>query len=746
MKKLLIFMLPLFVLWSCSDDDKAPADANDNFITELSLTVSDGTVYEAAIVDDEITMTVPYTVSLDGAMASIVYTPSATIFPNPKEITNWDEERIFRVVSYNGEERRYTYLVEKAEISEEGDVELKTSADIASFAAKGTSMIKGNLTIGSDNGEEIKSLEGLENLKEISGSLIILNSFTGEDLTGLDNLRTIGGLKIGDAESYSSVPLEYISLNALKKIEGDFNVFNNNLKYIDLKDVETIEGSLNIGSSSLVSIQGGKLINIDGDYYVTSVSNGNPGGEMTQFSLPELRSVEGKLSAEMQSNLREISFPKLVSAGSIIFEKTPLSLATVSFPEIEKINGDCNFISQSAFQAIGSSYSGNTVLKDFEGFDKLKNISGNLKVSFFTATTNIPNISAASVKNVYLEYLSGLETVNLISTEFDNSEQNCKVEMTRMSPTKIVGHQRMDCEFRFIEMYFLESNGLPSFSDVDEVNGLYISGVVTTNREYTTTLKKINGNLYFDLFWDVLEDKISFPNLTKVDGYVYITGADQYSTINLSMPLLETVGGQMYVGGTGLNNYNLSSIKNVSVGITTTVLDIDDSSDMFFNDFGNGYGLNLHLTTPGNSFLPNLTTVGGNGLRLNITDMFNGNPVTTIELKSLKTISNSLVLESTVWGDANVNMLSFPNLNSVDKISISSLSALSDFTTFGHLFTDGKISSESDWNVTGCLYNPSFNDMKAGKCKPSESALTNLSKTIESRKAAIKKLSRSLKK
>lgn len=720
MKKLLIFMLPLFVLWSCSDDDKAPADANDNFITELSLTVSDGTAYEATIVEDEITMTVPYTVSLDGAMASMVYTPSATIFPNPQEITNWDEERIFRVVSYNGEERKYTYLVEKAEISEEGDVELKTSADIASFAAKGTSMIKGNLTIGSDNGEEIKSLEGLENLKEISGSLIILNSFTGEDLTGLDNLRTIGGLKIGDAESYSSVPLEYISLNALKKIEGDFNVFNNNLKYIDLKDVETIEGSLNIGSSSLVSVQGGKLINIDGDYYVTSVSNGNPGGEMTQFSLPELRSVGGKLSAEMQSNLREISFPKLVSAGSIIFEKTPLSLATVSFPEIEKINGDCNFLSQSVFQIIGSSYSGNTVLKNFEGFEKLKNISGNLKVSFFTATTNIPNISAASVKNVYLEYLSDLETVNLTSTEFDNSEQNCKVEMTRMSPTKIVGHQRMDCEFRFMDMYFLKSNGLPSLSNVDEVNGLYIFGVVTTNREYTTTLKKINGNLHFDFVWDVVEDKISFPNLTKVDGYVYIAGAEKSATFDLSMPLLETVGGQMYVGGggAGLNNYDLSSIKNVSVGVTTTVLDIDESSDMILKDFGKGYGLNLHLTTAGN-FLPNLTTVGGNGLRLNVTPKYYGNYIKNIEFKSLKTVSNSLVLESTGWGDKNVNMLSFPSLNSVDKISISSLGALGDFTTFGHLFTDGKISSESDWNVTGCLYNPSFNDMKAGKYKPS---------------------------
>ena len=91
--------------------------------------------------------------------------------PDPATITDWDTERTFRITSFNGQAHDYTYLVIKDEIRSKGNVELKTPAEIVSFAATRTSIIKGDLVIGSDsdNAEEIKDISALGMLKEIEG-------------------------------------------------------------------------------------------------------------------------------------------------------------------------------------------------------------------------------------------------------------------------------------------------------------------------------------------------------------------------------------------------------------------------------------------------------------------------------------------------------------------------------------------------------------------------------------------------
>ena len=45
-----------------------------------------------------------YTVSLNNAEVEFKYTTSATIIPDPETVTDWDNERTFRVTSYNGED------------------------------------------------------------------------------------------------------------------------------------------------------------------------------------------------------------------------------------------------------------------------------------------------------------------------------------------------------------------------------------------------------------------------------------------------------------------------------------------------------------------------------------------------------------------------------------------------------------------------------------------------------------------
>ena len=141
------FLLFIFLLGACDKNDEIiPEDADENFITSVVITVDEKS-YTADITDNTVTITVPYTVSLNNAKVEFKYTSSAAIMPDPATVTDWDNERIFRVTSYNGDSREYTYKVVKSEIESDGDVELKTGKEVKSFAQTKTTVVKGNLSL-----------------------------------------------------------------------------------------------------------------------------------------------------------------------------------------------------------------------------------------------------------------------------------------------------------------------------------------------------------------------------------------------------------------------------------------------------------------------------------------------------------------------------------------------------------------------------------------------------------------------
>ena len=73
-------LLSLFFLGACDKNDEIiPEDADENFITSVVMTV-DGKSYTADIADNTVTITVPYTVSLNNAEVEFKYTTSATTY------------------------------------------------------------------------------------------------------------------------------------------------------------------------------------------------------------------------------------------------------------------------------------------------------------------------------------------------------------------------------------------------------------------------------------------------------------------------------------------------------------------------------------------------------------------------------------------------------------------------------------------------------------------------------------------
>lgn len=166
----------------------------------FALTAKDGTVYRAALVGDEIVVSIPRNVSLEGATADYELCEQAILYPDPARITDWDNEHRFRVMAYNQTLRDYAYSVKRNDVTA-GSVALPTQADVEAFAATGATVIEGNLTIGDFSAcdDPVTDLAPLAGLTDVRYNIVVGNSFAGEKLSGLENLRSAGGLVLGTA-------------------------------------------------------------------------------------------------------------------------------------------------------------------------------------------------------------------------------------------------------------------------------------------------------------------------------------------------------------------------------------------------------------------------------------------------------------------------------------------------------------------------------------------------------------------
>ena len=419
-------LLSLFFLGACDKNDEIiPEDADENFITSVVMTV-DGKSYTADIADNTVTITVPYTVSLNNAEVEFKYTTSATIIPDPETVTDWDNERTFRVTSYNGDAREYTYKVVKSEIESDGDVELKTTEEVASFAATKTTVVKGNLIIGSDaeEAEKITDISALASLKEVTGNIVIRNSYNGADLTGLENIVSAGGLQVGSADVASkATELHMISMKALETLSGDISVYNDQVTYVLFEKLATIGGSVMFNAPSLQSFEFPVLTTVGQDLNIQGLNEENKAaGTIATLELPELTSVVGVLSVNNLAKLTSMNFLKLKETGGLDFHTVPVMLETINLPEIETVNGSIIMEANMEAPPTGSFVpQRNDVLQAFGGMDKLTTVKGQIKIKNFTALKQLPDWSKittlGSITLDYLEDLSG--TLTLPNARFE---------------------------------------------------------------------------------------------------------------------------------------------------------------------------------------------------------------------------------------------------------------------------------------------------------------------------------------
>ena len=685
-------LLSLFFLGACDKNDEiVPEDADENFITSVVMTV-DGKSYTADIADNTVTITVPYTVSLNNAEVEFKYTTSATIIPDPETVTDWNNERTFRVTSYNGNAREYAYKVVKSEIESDGDVELKTTEEVASFAESKTTVVKGNLIIGSDaeKAEKITDISALASLKEVTGNIVIRNSYNGADLTGLDNIVSAGGLQVGSADVASkATELHMISMKALETLSGDISVYNDQVTYVLFEKLATIEGSVMFNAPSLQSFGFPVLTTVGQDLNIQGLNEENKAaGTIATLELPELTSVGGVLAVNNLAKLTSMNFLKLKETGGLNFHTVPVMLETINLPEIETVNGSIIMEANMEAPPTGSFVpQRNDVLLAFGGMDKLTTVKGQIKIKNFTALKQLPDWSKiTTLGSITLDYLEDVNgTLMLPNARFETfGETAPQIEIiSKMLLTKIETAEdlsNVNFVVKQIQNFVFPEINFKSINDFT-----YTPTSVKDNPVIIPTIQHVHGNL--EMEGNITNQNVEFPDLEIIDGYGYI---QKFETGSVTMSALKEVGGQFYISGYP-NGCDLPLLSKVCCS----------ASPVYYEE-GEG---SLAITLQGKSLvLPELLHVGGEGLFVN--------RATGITCDKLQTIDGALQIKSAT--SLSQETFSMKKLETLHGVVFDGLTKFTDYTFFGKFIENGMI-TEENWSVTKCGYNPDFQDMKDKK-------------------------------
>lgn len=675
MNKIYYFILFCFAalcFTACSDDDPefSGIEGKDHYISDFALNVG-GITYQATIAGEKITVEIPYNTDLEGATAAYTLSEGATINPNPSTIQDWENEWKFVVTSKMQESKVYSYTYRYADIEQSGSVVLATQSEVDNFAETGINRIDGNLTIGTAEGEEISNLEGLIHLKQISNSLIINPSYKGADLSGLDNLEQIGGFRLGSITSTSkNTTLKTISLPSLLGVVGDFVVNSSAVEKVSIPKVETVEGDVYVISDSLLDLEANALASVGASLVVKGTTESNPkkGRAMTEaIVFNSLKQVGNDLAIQYFPKLQGVYLPALEHAGA------------ASFIELEVVGS----IAMTELRSVGDftieSYNVSNV--------SLPALATSGKM-YISAPVN--NFDISSLKNINGEM--NLSVVNL--TELDVSAIDFNGNTLHLYAcnqlSKITGPET------FNGSIYINTSTVENFTieGVSNIQGSFTHTTNTKLKNFIMPFSRIAGDVVVGLSRanrGVSIESIQFPKLQEIGGKLDLN----YNRFvkKIEFPVLKRIiGNDSYIGTAKIDD---GCIFNELESIGSTP---EATTEFYISD--------------GEIKCPKLKTISGS---LEIST--NTSTITAISYPTLEAISNKLTISK---GDKVVTNIDFSGLKTIQQVAIESYSGVNDFSTFRYLFENNILTEASQWTVTKCGYNPTFQDMKEGRYTPAE--------------------------
>jgi hypothetical protein len=654
---------------------------NENSIAIFTL-AKDGVTLKGALSPNAVVITAPERVSLSGAAASVTLSENAAITPDPATVTDWDAAQTFTVTSYSGSKRTYAYSVERRLTSRDGDAVLLTQADVNAFVAElDADQINGTITVGAAAGQDsVYSLAGMEQLKVVTGGIIINATYAGKELTVFENLEKTGDLKI------SSKKVKTVSFPKLAAIRLDFN-FDQAVSVtgLDFPELATVDKGVRIVyPDSLTNISFPKLqliiegLTVQGRYSGTNT--------LQTLEFPALTEVGGTVNLTYLRNLAGVNFPELTVAGAItssyldsmtfftvpkletvasggISVSSSHKITELTFPALKTVSGELylntsklELLSCPLLERLGRL--GSTLPSGSPSpFPSLKIVDGQLSVDK-TYGSNLLALFPAldSVGTLYINYGNyEEETLDMrgIKTGAISSLAMGKIILLAddIFPARIT----VTNDYPFIVREGLKSIGCLRINSAQQIDAVDFS-----------FLEYVRDEIQLSSVSRV--ETLEFPNLWSA-GRLYFYYCNALKT--LSLPKLETITG--YVSGT-----------------TTT------------GDFI--YAVSSDITA---IELPALRSIVGG---ISITGLTATRKLETVNFSALQSLTGTLTITGTN-NAAFKDLSGFSALTSAGGVTISNFTQLNDFSPLRNVLPS---LSTDTWKVAGCGYNPSYQDMTDG--------------------------------
>lgn len=476
--------------------------------------------------------------------------------------------------------------------------------------------ISGTLFI---DGEDITNLNGLSNIDQLFGDLIILNTSL-IDLEGLNNLSSVeGNIEI---EGNNSL-VNFNGLDLLGILKGNLIIQNNNsLKnFVGARSIIKIEGSLIImDNDKLGSFEGfNNISRIDEDLIIENNNFLTDLSGLNGVTADEGLNIIGG-SLEISNNESLDAFRGLNNLERInqdfIIRDNPSLKTLIGLAELTNIEGDFQIENNSnlstlnginKINTIGEDFKvdNNNLLPNFRGMQTLEDITGQFVVSSNNSLTNFDGLQALErisekfvvSDNNSLSSFEGLESLTSVMNNFELLRNEALTSLDGLQELKNIRGSfiiRGNMELKSLEgldllneiegelsllscglttlnglnevqilrdLFVSFSNDLSNFSGLEglrQINSFIIDGNEKLLSLSGLGLTSVTGDLV------VMATNIrtlgGLDSLNRVQGNLVLSGNDDLETI-ASLESLNTLNGDLTIVGTSISN--ISALHNI---------------------------------------------------------------------------------------------------------------------------------------------------------------------------------------
>jgi hypothetical protein len=742
-KTLILLLLTALFSAGCKDGgiikDESPFDGNDNSIVAFTLTKG-GVTLKGAVSPGAVVITAPERFSLSGAAVTVALSENATIEPDPSTITEWDSAQTFTVTSYSGEENAYAYSVERRTVSRDGDVTLLTQADVDAFVAEldGAGQIRGSITVGAATGQDsVYSLTGMEQLKIVTGGIVINATYAGEVIAAFESLEVTDELRI------ASKTVQTVRFPKLVALRSNLHIDQASaVRTLGFPELTTIDKNFQLNYvDSLTEMNFSKLREVEGTFSISGRYNGTH--KMQSVEFPALESVKGNFSITYWQGATAATFPALTRLDGTLSMNSVPALETFAAPKLETaagitLNGDAlASIDLSSLKQISGTGSLSLTSKALEEVrcPVLETVNGGI---YFPATVRnlefpaLKTVGSLTVPDAPNPPAMRFPLLKTIKNELYIQSKSL-VSLETFSAVDSIGGRL----YLYNASALTSIEGLSSLKSAGSINAVGLTSLTAMDvRGITTKTLDLSGYpkgfalTGDDNFTGELLIGTPDPDVTDIASAMTVQGfktvgsfrfsSYQYYT-DATIPWLEKVTGQITFNSGGvLKNISLPNLKSaggidiqsylyeletVSLPQLETITGYLNAAGATVGGFSFGVASSSEITS---LVVPKLKSIVGN---MSIIGLTATRKLETVAFPALKSITGTL----TITGTNNAvftDLSGFGALTAVSGVRITGFTQLKNFEPLKNLVSG----LEADqWTVGNCGYNPTLQDMIDGK-------------------------------